>query len=322
MYARYLTMDAARSISVIMPARNAQAYIAESIRGILHQSGCNLELIIVDDKSTDRTGEIARDVAGSKARIVNGPGEGISRAMNLGVGIATGEYIARCDADDIFPQDRLQRQEKWLSEHPEFIAICGGFSTISGRGKLLMKMPTGLSAQEITEEVINGKPRTHLGTFLIRANAIRQIGGFRDWFLTAEDIDLQLRLAEIGRIWYEPADWYHYRIHDESITHNIDSARRKFFDEQAVLFQQQRRRSGTDELQRGSPPMLPEKSDDALKAREHRWNLMVGAAWSQDHQSRTASLKAGLRVCMAEPWRWGSWRNLGALAIKGSAIKG
>ena len=168
-----------------------------------------------------------------------------------------GQVIARCDADDLYPPDRLTWQMAWLAQHPEFAAVCGSFATIDRRGRVVASLPCGDAAEEITPELRSGRTRTHLCTYAIRADALRQVGGCRTWFVTAEDIDLQLRLAEAGRIWFEPRPCYSYRLHDASITHQQANPTRTFYGNAARQFQEKRLSSGQDDLQRGCPPAPP-----------------------------------------------------------------
>ena len=133
----------------------------------------------------------------------------------------------RCDADDIYPSERIYEQVAWLRDHPEYDAVCGTFSTIDQAGKLVAELQCGTSFAEITAELAVGTIRTTFCTYAVRSALIRKIDGFREYFELGEDLDYQFRLAEVGRIAYEPNVWYFYRIHSKSITHT--SNRRTFF---------------------------------------------------------------------------------------------
>ncbi|WP_289281969.1 glycosyltransferase family 2 protein, partial [Methylophaga sp. UBA5088] len=97
-------------VSVIMPARNAGAFIKQSIESILQQTYTNFELIIVDDQSTDDTRNIAEGVIDARVTVVYGKAEGIASAINIGLKHAKGKYFCRCDSDDLFPENRLKIQ--------------------------------------------------------------------------------------------------------------------------------------------------------------------------------------------------------------------
>ena len=97
-------------------------------------------------------------------------------------------------------------------------------------------------------ELRNSVGRSHMCAYLFRTAIVRKLGGCRTFFVTAEDVDLQLRLSEITRIWYDPRPAYMYRLHDASITHVQKSAERTFFEQCARRFQEQRRKKQTPGL--------------------------------------------------------------------------
>jgi glycosyltransferase involved in cell wall biosynthesis len=149
-------------VSVIIPMRNAEPFIRAAIESVLAQSGVQLDVIVVDDGSTDRSVEVVRGMNDSRVRIVPGPRSGISDAFNTGLAEARGEFVARCDADDLYPSNRLTDQAKFLAEHADFGAICGYFSTISETGKLVADQNAKQHAEEVTDELRRGVGRSHM----------------------------------------------------------------------------------------------------------------------------------------------------------------
>ncbi|MDR0803723.1 MAG: glycosyltransferase [Rickettsiales bacterium] len=122
-------------ISVIMPAYNAQETIADSIRSVLNQTFSGLELIIVNDGSTDKTvSEIARHTD-PRIVLINKEHSGISESLNIGIKRARANLIARHDADDIMRADRLEKQFHFMNNNPD-IAICSSWMNIIGSGTL------------------------------------------------------------------------------------------------------------------------------------------------------------------------------------------
>lgn len=126
-------------VSVVMPAYNAGKYIEASIRSALEQTWTDLELLVVDDGSRDDTAEIVARLAEEDGRIVplgNGRNGGVSAARNLGVARARGEWIAFLDSDDLWREDKLERQLALLREHPDAVLsyTASAFMDEEGRG--------------------------------------------------------------------------------------------------------------------------------------------------------------------------------------------
>ena len=105
-------------ISVIIPAYNREAYVGEAIRSVLAQTLPPEEVIVVDDGSTDRTGEIARSF-GKPVRCISQENQGVGGARNTGLGEATGNFIALLDSDDLWTGRKLELQARYLENHPE-----------------------------------------------------------------------------------------------------------------------------------------------------------------------------------------------------------
>ena len=124
-------------VSVIMPMRNARPFVADALRSVLAQGGAELEVIVVDDGSTDGSGDIVRAMSDPRLRMVQGPAKGIAAAFNTGLAAARGELLARCDADDYYPAGRLAWQVEALQRLPEYGAVCGYYSTIDPRGRTI-----------------------------------------------------------------------------------------------------------------------------------------------------------------------------------------
>jgi glycosyltransferase involved in cell wall biosynthesis len=305
-------------ISILMPMRNAQAYVREALASLLAQRGVNLEVIVVDDGSTDRSAEVVRSMDDARIKLVPGPRKGIAAALNAGLAAATGDLLCRCDADDWYPADRLAWQRDVLAARPDVGSVCGTFATVTASGKRILEQNWGDRAESISGEIRRGVGRTHFCTFLTRTSVVRQLGGFRDYFIGTEDSDFILRLGEATEVWYEPKLSYLYRLHGESITHTQPSAQRKFLEQTMLEFQKQRLATGVDDLMRGNPPPIPtdlpttaERTDDQVQ------HLLLGQAWRHHAAGRRgAAIREGLRALRQKPTNAKAWKSVAALAIK------
>jgi GT2 family glycosyltransferase len=305
-------------VSVIMPMRNADDYVTRALTSILQESDIPLEVLVVDDGSTDDSVNRVKAIADCRIRLIPGPQQGIAAALNAGLAEARGEIVMRCDADDMFTPGRIQQQVIWLKTHPEYVAICSSYTAVTPAGREVIPFPCGFKAEEITQELQQGITRTHLCTYAIRTQALQTLGGFRPFFSTAEDLDLQLRLGEFGRVWYTPARFYYYRLHNTSITHTQSLAEQEFFKSTAQKFQCQRLTEGSDDLQRGCPPIpIAPVPDTVFSSERHIHGLLVGWAWTQHAEGqKLQAMKTGLRAAIRYPGYVESWRNLLLLVIK------
>lgn len=312
------TSNPSALVSVVVPLYNAQPYISQALRSILQEQTVPLEVIVVDDGSTDGSIAKVQQIQDARLKLVSNQGHGIADALNTGLALAKGEFFGRCDADDLYPNPRIAQQVQWLQQHSEFGAVCGGYAAIDSKGQLLVQFRSTAIAQEITAELNAGVTRTHFCTYTLRTEILRSLGGFRPYFVTGEDIDLQLRLSEVCRVWYESSIHYFYRLHQTSITHTRSSQEREFFDTVARQLQLQRQTCGQDDLQLGTPPVPPRPANGStLTAAEHIQNFLLWRAWCE-HQAgkKWQAVQTGLHSALVFPYSPVTWKSVVALAIK------
>lgn len=305
-------------VSVLVPLHNAEPYIAQTLNSILQETEVPIEVVVVNDRSTDHSLDVVKRIRDERIRVVEGPGRGIAACLNAGLAAVRGEVLMRCDADDLYPVGRIREQLAWLDAHSEYGAVCGSFSTMDESGRVVADLVTGDIGEEITEELNNSRTRTHLCSYAIRMDVLRGLDGFRSFFVTAEDIDFQLRLGEVARVMYLPRTFYLYRLHDASITHTQGNAKRLFFENTARLFQEQRKTDGQDDLQRGCPPAPPEGGVEAAgSVGSQIGGYLTGLAW-REHAAgnKFKALGLGFRAVQRSPWDMRSWRSLFALLLK------
>jgi glycosyltransferase involved in cell wall biosynthesis len=309
--------------SVLMPMRNAAPYVKAAIDSVLAHQGSPLELIVMDDGSTDESAAIVRSIEDARVRLYPGPQKGISACMNAAWAHATGDVVMRCDADDLFTPGRIADQLRILNAHPDAVAVAGGFSMIDARGRLLAEPFRGQDASsliDITRELQTGITRTHLCAYAIRREAVSGEGPFREYFETAEDIDFALRLGNRGKVLHTSATAYLYRIHAPSITHTSGNNRRVFFESTARSFAVQRMAGMPDALAAGCPPAPPAATHGGHRAQNHVAQLREAECWrhlQEGHAMRALEL-AWLNV-VDQPAHWRRWQTLVVLCIKAAA---
>lgn len=304
-------------VSVIMPAKNAGKFIKQSIESILNQSYQDIELIVINDKSTDDTLSIIKQFDDERISVIEGNSTGISDAFNLGLKHAQGEFFCRCDADDLYPFDRIASQVKWLRDNPDYIAVCGKYSTIDEKSRHLVQYLRGVQDQNIDDEFKLLKTITHFCTFMTHTSILRNIGGCRPFFVTGEDIDLQLRLSMEGKIFFLAQNFYYYRLHNISITHIQPNSKREFYEAIARKCHEQRQSGVKDSVDSGENLTPPEIGDKARKSENKIINQMISQSWywHKNYQRKKAIYEA-FRIVKFFPTSLLSWKNLLTIIMK------
>jgi len=192
-------------VSVVMPAYNAERHLAQAIESILNQTIQDIELIIVDDSSTDDTPNIIARYMQTDPRVRalrNESNLGPAGSTNRGVAAARAELIAGMDADDISVPSRLSKQVGFLAEHPE-VAVVGSYvSHINEANKMLSLSRTGpASISDFHRLRARGEATMVFGgTSLYRKALFEEVGGFDATLRAAADIEFCDRMSDIGPI--------------------------------------------------------------------------------------------------------------------------
>lgn len=183
-------------VSIIMPVKDGQDYVKEAIESILQQSVGSFEFIIVDDGSTDDTSNILESYKKTDNRIIilkNPTSEGIVSALNKGLSIATGKYIARMDHDDISLPNRLEKQIQFLEQNPEIFLIGTGAYLMNEAGQTV-KIFRAISDPELQRSrLYDLKVLGPMHPSIMFRNT--KEFAYREKARYTEDIDLYLQLA-------------------------------------------------------------------------------------------------------------------------------
>ncbi|MCS7469419.1 glycosyltransferase [Stieleria sp. ICT_E10.1] len=324
-------------LSVLMSVYNGERYLASSLDTLLDQTFKDFELLIADDRSTDRTREILMLYAAkdSRIRILDGSREGLGVVRNLLVSAASAPLIAWLDADDLAYPTRLQKQMRFMQDNPEIVAAGTSVRVIDEDGAVIKTDIRPGDHESIDSELIEYRHNAiFFPSSIVRADALDQVGGFRNEFPVGCDTDLWLRLAEIGKLANLPEILLDYRWHAESNSWKVPHWQR----ERAMLaINDARRRRGMEalpsSLQTASHAETPRckihdtwsavalHSGNPATARKHAWkslrlNLTLPRPWKtlalayfplEDDRTRPALARpfvsAIRRVCFAVS-RW------------------
>lgn len=197
------TDDHDYSVSVVIPAHNAQDHLARAIDSILAQTLCPNEIIVVDDGSTDNTKEVAQSY-GDSVHYIYQPNAGPSAARNTAIKAAASKWIAFLDADDEWLKDKLQLQTDTLKRDKDLTWIAGNYirclcdTESSAPQSKLEDINTLPAGHDHFEDFIDAFKDRAFGctiTMMIRRDILAEAGPFNTDYLLAEDIDLWLRIA-------------------------------------------------------------------------------------------------------------------------------
>ena len=198
-------------VSVIIPVYNYDRYLGEAVESALSQTHQHLEVIVVDDGSTDRSGEVAKSFAGRRLRYCHQDHAGIGPARNKGVELAQGDFIAFLDADDRWPLEKIERQLRAFESDQ-------ALGMVFGQALQLQNGPEWeAGVNDKTLEVAGMVPGMVPGTMLIKRDAFYRVGKFQGDWKVGEFIDWYARAVELQiRSLVLPELLLWRRIHDSN----------------------------------------------------------------------------------------------------------
>jgi glycosyltransferase involved in cell wall biosynthesis len=181
-------------ISVIMPVYNSEDTVYFSIKSVLNQSYSNFDFIIVNDGSADNSENIILSFKDERIKYFKVEHKGRSSASNYGISKATGEYVARIDADDMFLSDKLTKQMQYLGIHPE-VDIMSGWSVFYDNTGFLRFWKSPDSDLKIKEKLMYLNPINH-SSVVCKRDIFVKLSGYDENLDINEDYDLWLRASK------------------------------------------------------------------------------------------------------------------------------
>ena len=206
------------AVSVLMAIRNAECFIDEAIASVLRQTFADLELVLVDNGSSDGTSARIAAWRQRDPRVFTFRLErpGLGRSLNYAAAQARASVFARMDADDVAEPRRLEVQLAALAADPALGVIGSDALLIDVRGRPLGEIRRRPGRRAIRAYLAEGNPFVH-SSVLIRRCAFNEVGGYRDGLSITEDLDLWLRLAEVSELDVIPEMLVRYRLHGNSM---------------------------------------------------------------------------------------------------------
>ena len=297
-------------ISVLMPVYNAERYLAQAVESVLAQTLGDFEFIIINDGSTDRSEEILRGFAArdSRIRLISRPNTGYVVALNEGLGQACGEFIARMDADDVCLPRRFERQIAFLRQHPKVALVGGRVEIIDEAGRLIIRPRVPLDNDALQRALLEGKNLIGHPTVMVRRQTMLDCGGYNVDACPAEDLDMWLRVGEVGEVANVPELILKYRQHARSVSatqHDVQVRNTRLACERAW---QRRGVQGA---------LSPDVNSRPGQDRESQFDFQVRWGWwAFNSGQRLTSAVYAWRAIRLQPWREPGWKLLACAVLK------
>jgi glycosyltransferase involved in cell wall biosynthesis len=264
------------TVSVLMPVHNAGRYLRTAIESILTQTFEDFELLALDDGSTDNSLSILREFEAldGRMRVRSRENKGLVPTLNELIEGARGRYLARMDSDDICRPQRFEKQIAYLDTHPECVAVGSRVLYIDPEGMPIFEPTNELTHEEIDSGHMSGVMAMRIchPCVMMRRAAVMQTGGYWEHHF-AEDLDLFLRLAEIGRLANLSDVLFEYRQHLRSLSHSYPSQYRKF---SKLAIDDASKRRGRDIDREKFESILKVESRAEISRRWAWWALSAG----------------------------------------------
>ncbi|MFN4042248.1 MAG: glycosyltransferase family 2 protein [Brevundimonas sp.] len=206
-------------VSVVLPVYNAAEFVGSAVRSVLDQSYGRIELLLLDDGSTDGSTDILSDLAGNdpRIRLISRENRGLVATLNEGLALANGPLVARMDADDIAHPERLARQVAEFAAD-EGLAACGTGYDIAKAGRIMRRAPEPLQTPETLTVLSMFYTIFIHPTVMFDRRVVGEDLRYDPRYPHAEDFELFRRIARRHRCRLIPDSLLVYRVHAESVT--------------------------------------------------------------------------------------------------------
>lgn len=182
-------------VSVVMSVFDGEPFVRESVASVLDQTHHDLELVVIDDGSRDGTVDVLEGFDDPRLVIRRQDNAGLTVSLNRAIALARGRFVARQDADDVSHPDRIERQLRFLLDHPDVALVGCQVDLIDEAGRQFGGRTYATDSELLWRLHIEENQFAH-GALMFRKNAISEIGGYDEYFRFAQDYDLTLRLQE------------------------------------------------------------------------------------------------------------------------------
>lgn len=301
-------------ISVVMSVYNGERYLREAIESILDQSFPDFEFIIIDDGSTDGSGEIISSYNDRRIKWFRQGNKGLAPALNEGIKHGIGKYVARMDADDISLPNRLKTQYDFLESHTNSVVV-GSHANIvdrSGRYLYTSRMPTDW---EMIRKRLPLSPFIYHSSAMFRRESFNHCGGYYEKIKHHfEDAILWNKMAKLGELWNIDEPLINYRLVPSSISNRDKQTAAYIYSLAEKVLQ-------NDNIEEDDLVKLERKVDRrSYWWRESNYYLRVGKIFIEQDFDRIRAGKNLLFSLFYYPVNYIAWFNFVLLFLPRSVI--
>ena len=286
-------------VSVLLASRNGSRFLPEALESLARQTYPAIELLLVDDGSTDQTGVILREFARSHptARLFQSDGIGLAGALALAARAASGTFLARQDDDDRSHPERIAREVEHLMSHPRDGVVGTGASLIDVDGQKVTRYRVIVDRDAIRRSLKRATPFVH-GSIMIRRDVYERAGGYRKAFRAAQDYDLWLRVPTDVGLWNIPEPLYEWRFHPRGMFARARSEQ-IFYAALGRAFAEERAATGTDSIE--LLELLNDRRESFLEQYPRADRLRVLWGESLVREGRVSEARGLLRRALTSP---------------------
>ncbi|OIQ99981.1 chondroitin synthase [mine drainage metagenome] len=297
-------------VSVQMPVFNGGKYLAEAVESILNQTFRDFEFLLLDDGSTDDSLRLLHQYAGkdSRLRVFSRENRGVGETQYELAQLARGEFIAQLDQDDIALPNRLELQVDFLRKNPKVVCVGGAFQMIDGAGRYLTTLKMPQTNIEIQALILGGHGAITHSCAMMRSTQLKVIGGYDKNYNLAQDLDLWLRLGEIGELANLKDVILKYRLHDKSLSETSGKKQRE--EARLVCENAWQRRSVAGVF---SAENLWRPGSD--RTSRHSFMLKYGW-WAWNSRQRKTAFYYGCKAIKSKPFSMAGWKLLAVSLLK------
>lgn len=297
-------MTQAPEVSVIIPVYNALPYLERALDSILNQTLSNIEVICVDDGSTDESLQVLKKYQASDERVIiaSQANAGASTARNLAIDMARAEFVATLDADDFCPPHRLEKQLEFLKRNPKCVVVGSFAEHVDEHERSITVVTTPTTHEELDARAFEFGECAMCGPALMfRRDAALKVGKYRDEYNFIEDIDILFRFAEVGEIACIPSVLYYYRQLPTSICRTKKEEQRIRIEK---CIQETRERRGMKPEEATSlPKFLPYE----ISTSRHYVNVAVQSILGGNPKTARANAFTALQHQPWHPFPWAAF---------------